>query len=147
MKEDKKNRTRPTEGQQPTKFCQESGRWHGGYTGGGHRTLCLLREQSDQVALADLLRRTPRCARHPAANRGIQQSRAWTDGNRTLLRRPAGADRRTVSRDAKRHHRRGPERRRNHGVTGGYQCFRRLLPVFHPLQPGPAGIVQVLRTG
>src|SRR3546814_6691109 len=60
---------------------------------------------------------------------------------RARLRRPVGADRRAVPRAAKRHHRRGAERRCYHGLAGRHLCVWRLLPVLDALQPRPAGAV------
>ncbi len=98
-----------------------------------------------QVAPADLFRRAARRARHQAADRRVQRGGQWRDGDRALLRRPAGADGRAVPRHAERHHRRRAVGRRDHGLAGRHLGVRRLLPVRHALQPRCAGAVQLLR--
>ena len=88
---------------------------------------------ADQVAAADLRRRAARRLRDPALDRGLQQGGQRRDGDRALLRRPAGAAGRAVPRRAARHPRRRPVRRRFHGLAGRRGDLRRLLPLRHAL--------------
>ena len=59
------------------------------------------------LAAADLCRPGPGGACHQAVHRRLQQGGERRDGDRALLRRPAGPDRRVVPRHAARHHRCG----------------------------------------
>ena len=109
------------------------------------RAVRTRREGTHQVAAADLCRPGAGRACHQAVDRCLQQGRQRRDGDRALLRRSAGADRRIVPGDAEGHDRRGAERRRFDRGAGGCLGVRRLLPVRHPLQPRRAGAVQPVR--
>ena len=67
------------------------------------------------------------------------------DGDRAVLRRPAGADRRAVPRHAEGHHRRRAVGRRLHGFADRSHGLRRLLPLCLALFARRAGAVQPVR--
>ena len=81
------------------------------------------------------------CPCDQAADRRLQRRRQWRDGDRAVLRRPAGPHRRPVPRPAERHPRRRAVGRGDDGLAGRHLGVRRLLPLRHPLQPRCAGAV------
>ena len=81
-----KNHTQSTSKRRPSEFRKKSrcgNRW---YSGCRNRTLCVLSNQSDQVALADLFWSSTWCTRGVAADRGIQQDCPRPDGDRAVFR-------------------------------------------------------------